>query len=943
MIALKSKKGTKHTYAERVLSSFSLLQREHKKHAIHLASLRAQVQKTADARKDKLGPHWKNWVGKAVHRLEEVGILESSEQAGTVALTPDGKKAILAARRTLALPAHDSLSPDQEDLLWKQVTYPGSVQVLKVTTLPVKRTRHTNDSEESDDEPEYVPPKSRKRARTSTSPASSKSNPAFKLTKAQLIEELAIMKRAREAERLRAASPLTELEDDDSEELMRLKEILKHKDEEMRTMQRQLANRNFEDNAPDSSDVEMSSPLRQHFVAVTRTQSGSLINHLSKQPTPAPTELDPSDRHDDDIFNFDDSDPVSVPPVSFLATPDATPAKTLPTTHLNKISSLEHALQMRTTELQNLVHKLSEHESQRTQKEKLISSKDARISLLETNLALFESQLPDFERAKADLEASVAEKAAHIKSLIQERDDAIASVKHEQNEHERELSRLRTELSDSEHAVAAHATEIQAAHARAASLESDIADLRRELDSQGVSTAHLTDERAHLEGELLAQRALAGTTEESNQSLLERIAQLGQSIAEQNAVEVSLKEELARTEAASSAESKKLLAAEETNATLVAHLAETTDKLTVSQQGHADARAALEALRPQMEALDDALTKRISSQREVQERLGKTQREADNFRMQVGILEATVANLRSNLEAKKLETEQLARDLTERVDANSALVASLQEKEQQLNDAGVAKDGLQTTLDEATSKLQRALDAEAQLEETRAIMDDRLAAADAANTSLIAELSASSALADARSIKLQDAEGRVATLGSAVASRDVDVEQLRVQLGESVGRVGELEQILDAAGARYASDLAEKQAAYLALEKTLSSAQEAVTRLTLEVSSVRTEREDVQGRLEGEVRRTGDALVAEQLRVKTLQAEREEVTLELLELRVSKDADTATIEGLKEVFSQLKATQMQSLAELDYKLESAQSSPIPRRRASKVLQAVRTA
>ncbi|KAJ7665905.1 hypothetical protein DFH06DRAFT_1295131 [Mycena polygramma] len=942
MIALKSKKGTKHTYAERVLSSFSLLQREHKKHAIHLASLRAQVQKTADARKDKLGPHWKNWVGKAVHRLEEVGILESSEQAGTVALTPDGKKAILAARRTLALPAHDSLSPDQEDLLWKQVAYPGSVQVLKVTTLPVKRARHTNDSEDSDDEPEYVPPKSRKRARTS--PASSKtSNPAFKLTKAQLIEELAIMKRAREAERLRAASPLTELEDDESEELMRLKEILKHKDEEMRTMQRQLANRNFEDNAPDSSDVEMSSPLRQRFVAVTRTQSGSHINHLSKQPTPAPTELDPSDHNDDDIFNFDDPNPVSVPPVSFLATPDVTPAKTLPTTYLNKISSLEHALQLRTTELQNLVHKLSEHESQRAQTEKSISSKDARISLLETNLTLFESQLPDFERAKADLEASIAEKAVHVKSLIHERDDAIASLKNEQNEHERELSRLRTELSDSEHAVDAHATEIQAAHARAASLESDIADLRRELDSQGVSSAHLTDERARLEGELLAQRALAGTTEESNQSLLERIVLLDQRIGEQNAVEVSLKEELARTEAACFTASEKLLAAEETNTTLVAHLAETADKLTVSQQGHADARAALEALKPQMEALDDALTKRISSQREVQERLGKTQREADNFRMQVGILETTVANLRSNLEAKKLEAEQLTRDLTERVDANSALVASLQEKEQQLTDVGVAKDGLQTTLDEVTSKLQRALDAEAQLEETRAIMDDRLAAAAAANTSLIAELSAASAMADATSVKLQDAEGRVATLGSAVASRDVDVEQLRVQLGESVGRVGELEQMLDAAGARYASDLAEKQAAYLALEKTLSSAQEAVTRLTLEVSSVRMEREDVQGRLEGEVRRIGDALVAEQLRRKTLEAEREEAELELLELRVSKDADAATIEGLKEVFSQLKATQMQSLAELDYKLESAQSSPIPRRRASKVLQTVRTA
>ncbi|KAF7360133.1 Aminotransferase [Mycena venus] len=952
MVASKTKKVIKYTYAERVLGSFSLIQREHKKHAIHLASLRAQVLKTANARKDKLGPHWKNWVGKAVHRLEEDGIL-SSETAGTVALMPDGKKAILAARRALALPAHDSLSPDEEDLLWKQVTHPGSVQFIAPA---VKRTRHADDSsDEEDSEPEYVPPKSRKRARTSLA-AGKTTDPAFKMTKAQLVEELANLKRAREADRLRAASPLTELEDDENEEVMRLKEILKHKDEEMLALQRQLANHNSEDAGSDpiDIDIEMSSPLRPNLNAIIRTQSGSLIDHLSKQPTPAPTERDPDDRNDDNMF--DEPDPVSALSSSFishLVTPDATPAKTQPKTQISKISSLEHALQLRTTELQNLVRKLSEIESQYVQAEKSLSHKDSRISILQTNLALCESQIsekdtaisqiPGLERAKADLETSIADKAGQVERLIRERDDAVANLKHEKNEHERELSRLRVELSDSRTAVATHVFEVETVNARAASLESKFMTLQSELDSQRAAGAELLTERARLEAELSAQRELVGTAGESEQALAKRVTELDQHVQGQNAVELSLKEELARAVAESSTASEKLLAAEKKNEALAAHLAETTDKLTAAQQGLSDARAAAEALKPQMAALDDALTKRISSQRELQERLTKTQRDTDTFRLKVGILETTASNLRANLEAKKLEAEQLTRELAERTGANVALVSSLKEKEQQLTDTIVSKDTLQTTLDEVTSKLQLALSTEAQVQESWNRMNDQLAQLDTAKSSLMRELAAASAMVEETAVKLREAESREEMLGTEVTTKDQEIQRLRMQLGESVERIREVEQSLEAAESRYASDIAERESANIALGKSLSSAREDIARLTLELNSLQTDRDDMQRRLEGDVRHITDVLDAEKLRRSLIETECEdangriqEVEQELLELRASKDADAATIEGLKGVFSQLKATQMQSLAELDNKLESTHSTPVPRRRASKV-------
>ncbi|KAJ7443833.1 hypothetical protein FB451DRAFT_78215 [Mycena latifolia] len=941
----KTRKILKYTYAERVLNSFSLIQREHKKHAIHLASLRAQVQKTANARKDKLGPHWSNWVGKAVHRLEEEGILESSEAAGTVVLTPNGKKAISAARRTLALPTNASLSPDQEDLLWKQVTHPTFVQ-------PVKRVRHASDDAEDseDDEPEYLPPKSRKRPRTSVA-AGKEVDPTFRLTKAQLVEELAILKRAREADRLRAASPLTQLEDDESEELLRLKEILKHKEDEMQVLRRELAGRS----APDSSDVMMSPPIRSNHDTVIRTQSGSLIDHLSKQPTPAPTERDPNDYYnDDDMFN--EPDPVSVLPFSFansLVTPEATPARNNPT-QLNKVSSLEHALHLRATELQNLEHKLAEIKSQHAQSQLSLSDRAARISSLQTNLTSYENQISEkndviarqssrvseLERAKADLEASIGEKAAEMERIVRERDDALASLK---NEYELELSRLRQDLSDSERAVASHVAEIQTARAHAASLDTNLANLRRELEAQTAVHAALVAERTRLEAELAERSAVAGASDEVKQTLLMRIVELERRIETQGGAERSLKEEVAYSAAELSTTSERLRAAEAKNESLAAQLKDVTDKLSAAQNGLADARASAEALKPQMAALDDALTKRISNHRELQERLGKTQREADTLRLKINILETSLSGARANLEAKKLETDQLAKDLAARVEANERLTLTVQEQEQLLAETNEAKDSLQAQLDDASMKLQHAQLAEGELRAAREVLVDQLAAVDAAKASLMAELTAMSGLVESTAAKLQDSESTRERLKTEAAAKDRRTEQLRVQLDESVRRVKDLEQALVAAETKYASEIAERAAAQATVQNILSSMQGDVERLTQELISVRKDNADEQGRLKSDVVRITDALDAATLRGKLIEVERanavarvQEVEQELRELQASKDADAATIQELKDVFSQVRTVQMETLARLDNQVESAHSSPAPRRRASKV-------
>ncbi|KAJ6583000.1 hypothetical protein DFH09DRAFT_1360291 [Mycena vulgaris] len=936
MVASKTKKVMKYTYTERVLGSFSLIQREHKKHAIHLASLRAQVQKTANARNDRLGPHWKNWVGKAVHRLEEDGILASSEPPGTVALTPNGKKAISAARRSLALPTNDTLSPAQEDLLWKQVTHQAPAPVVK------RMRQRPSDSEDDsdDDEPEYVPPKSRKRARTSLAASKNGGDPAFKLTKAQLVEELTVLRRAREADRLRAASPLTELDDDESEEFMRLKEVLKHREEEIHLLQRQLANQHSD--APDPFDVTMSSPL--HPIAVIRTQSGSFINHLSKQPTPAPTEHD-SDYNDDSMFDAPDPDPASVLPssssfVHTLVTPEATPSKNTPKARAlqsNKVSSLEHALQLRAAELQTLEHKLqdpehklSELNAQHARSQLVLADKDTRISILQTNLDSYERQISekyirvsDLERAKADLEASVAEKVANFERLVRERQSLKSEHERLKTERERELSRLRQDLSDSELAVAARVAESESARVDATSRD---AEFRRERDVQVAACTRL-------EAELAEQNAAA---DEAKQAFLARVAGLELRVEEQGAA----KEEAARVSAELAAASKSLAVSEAQNADLAAQLKDASEKLSAAQGGLADAHAAAEALRPQMAALDEALTARIAGQREVQERLGRTQREADTLRLKISILETTLGGVRGELEGKKQEVERLEQELAARAEANSALAGEVREQEQRLAQAGEANAALQTTLEETRLELQHARHAEAEVREAREVLAGQLAEVTTARVSLIAELAAAvQEIAD----KMRNAEVAEMGLKGDAAVKDQELEQLRVQVGESVDRIREVEQALHAAEAKYVAEIAGRESARVALEDALEAARGEVERLAEESATARREGEEVRGRLEGDVRRIGDALAAATRRGDLIEVERaeavarvREVEGELLELQASKHADADTIQELKNVFSQLKSAQLESFAQMDDKVESAQASPVPRRRASKV-------
>ncbi|TFK17387.1 hypothetical protein FA15DRAFT_661478 [Coprinopsis marcescibilis] len=95
----KLKKTHKISYAERVLSALNSAHKNKRKHSIHMTSLRSQIKKTAESKDDSLGPQWSHWVTKAIHKLKEDGIVDTSDH--NVFLTPLGRDSISAAKRSV--------------------------------------------------------------------------------------------------------------------------------------------------------------------------------------------------------------------------------------------------------------------------------------------------------------------------------------------------------------------------------------------------------------------------------------------------------------------------------------------------------------------------------------------------------------------------------------------------------------------------------------------------------------------------------------------------------------------------------------------------------------------------------------------------------------------------------------------------------------------------
>ncbi|KAF8634238.1 hypothetical protein AX15_000999 [Amanita polypyramis BW_CC] len=504
MVASKPVKAAKYTYAERVLQAFSQVHKKHRRHGIHMATLRAQVKKNAQAQQDKLGPQWPNWVTRAVHKLQDEGIF-AADAPGSVVMTPTGKKAVAAARKSLPISVTSTPTATREESIWRSIT--------RSQTTPrsrgVKRSRYNTflpiqsvyDYSEDDDEDLQSSPSPHRRARAKRARPSTSlgKKPVSKMTKAELKAALKSLETEHANFLVRATSPLTDL--DEEEERERLKSELKARDEELERIRRQLDEVRIQI-APSGTyrfDIDRassplyygstpsSSPLpavqyQKRSAGVVLTQSGSFICDVSKQPTPAPSSPDTitneartlEEEIGNDVFgNHGESASMARMELHRSITPSPSPERTV---------TRDIHLMMETSRLK----KSAEKRSQGGQEWRHVQ--EDKISVLEKTL---DARLLEIRQQK-DLHANLSEQLSQLEKKIADRDFRVSSL-------EQEVKTLRSTLSSSSSEVVSKDSELKnlriSKDALEASLSAQLHELKRAVGQREEVIALITDER----------------------------------------------------------------------------------------------------------------------------------------------------------------------------------------------------------------------------------------------------------------------------------------------------------------------------------------------------------------------------------------------------------------------------------------------------------------
>ncbi|PIL23631.1 hypothetical protein GSI_14944 [Ganoderma sinense ZZ0214-1] len=568
MAPRSSKKKSKYTYAERVLGALSDIQKEQRKHAVHMATLRAHVRKMADARKDRMGPQWSQWVTRTVQRLADNGVLETSD--AQVTFTPNAKKTISTIRR-------DSLGPgvvastNVEHKIWKDVT-------RRLSTIGLKRQRRkSSEVDVAEDDDEGRPRK--RRARKSFSG----------LTKAELEAELrAALQRLEEAEEAEpvdedtAAALRDELNVREHEvaelrdEILRLKVQRPHEESVSGTQARLPTpppTRPSDVSTARTCRPAAASRVAAHIHRVTRTASGTLISNFTRHPTPEPSDAGSHDADiedmtfdhiqdtlsmangmEDDIFANSQRRPDAID--ASQSSPDLMDdvfeRRMGPETskkHLEEITTLKKELGAHVTELSRLRNGreriVEECESLRAN----VASQEDQIVQLQAELESRSRVLVERESRLGELgEALATETAACREAQValhtsqeaiqteQERYLALESTKSSLQE---ELSSTRDALVTLEHEMASSEstrdlarTELEQTRTLLASTQHELVETTRTLEASTTSQAALFARTKGLEGDLEQSHAQVSALTAAKNDLETTVTTLQSTVAQ---------------------------------------------------------------------------------------------------------------------------------------------------------------------------------------------------------------------------------------------------------------------------------------------------------------------------------------------------------------------------------------------------------------------------
>ncbi|THG95883.1 hypothetical protein EW026_g5837 [Hermanssonia centrifuga] len=820
MVSTKATKKAKFTYAERVLGALSQLQRNNKKHSIHLASLRAQIRKNAETQKDTLGPQWSTWITRAINKLESQGVLAPTEP-GHVAFTPDAKRAIAVSRRETIDTPGTPKSATLEGHFWKNITQ----------SVSSRGTKHTDQIriEEKDQH-------------------AAQENTSTKRGLRDKNDESRIDRKILETAKLHEDADSQR----DKEELLDLRKQLdatRHELQAARQYRETVYDIDMGPLTPLSESTEAAgsrspSPFvlqtsdtpaaRPPISGVIRTGSGSLIDIISKQPTPAPSTLDDEcmDENLEQPQSFGDR-PIDVGGDIFSAPRSLAPPFTnpftetlaVPSVHTNAAGLFDgpaslSGRDLRLSQLQTLREANASLISERAELNELISSRNAAIVALQAEVqaqkdlvSTAKVDLTNAETSTADLHSTVTALHASFQSseasllqaniAIKEKESVIESLKASREEQEAKL--LECERS------------IASLQAREGRLVEENNDLSQKLAAMSVTEGHLRD---------------ALKTGSEDMSVLDSRCK------ELTARCESLDELLLVAISESSSFAEKLDRAEGEAQSTSAERAQALDRLEIVDGELAEAKITMATLAEQVKDLSESLDLRTQELSAIRKQ--EAEQRANNLALETTVvslqkqtvdLEATVSDLQDDLRTSAERLQSLDAMCASKMAAISVLENSHDEAEERVS-------GL-------TSQLQEMRAKESALELTADELNHRVLEKIEEVTRLTVELAAQKRAFNILENDFASASSLNAALAAQIVVKENELSSLQAELEEAHDDSRQYQEKINLLETQKATQAKYYESQIASVEANLAVANAAVDTLRSNLRSVEHARDDL--------------------------------------------------------------------------------------------------
>ncbi|KAJ3775473.1 hypothetical protein FB446DRAFT_725056 [Lentinula raphanica] len=466
MVASKSKKVTKatRTYRERAISAVIASPR---KGGAHLTTIKAQVRKDADKKKEKLGPQWATWVTKAVHQLTESGLLLKKDTH--YELSPATKRTLKESERTWPV-----AGPYGEEILVKHL--------LKATPSTKRRAESQIDS---------TPTKKSRGANASTQ--ADRGSPWLKKKKVELVAEIERLQRERlQPLRLtsRSPSPLTDLDDDEDPGVPDTDGFFSSQGHpDMHPDNLDLPTRPSTPVDLDQSSFLPSTPIRPHgslmhnrpLLQVRRTQSGTYL--ANGRPTPEPPEFMDQEHNCSSMDMGVDPGNPSINRNTGLATPGQTPARSS-SSHESIASSQMMAFELARISEENKQLRIDEAAQIAS-----INSLDAELQSLRKTNAESGERATALETEIFTLRAALLHSTEHCSSLdmqLSAGSTEIVSLRKSLDMKNAEIANILQQLQDANGTLEARTQDLEVSHSAASKLTKDLISIKAQMDAREV-------------------------------------------------------------------------------------------------------------------------------------------------------------------------------------------------------------------------------------------------------------------------------------------------------------------------------------------------------------------------------------------------------------------------------------------------------------------------